>query len=214
MILTVHATKGGQGTSTVAAALAILNANARRRTLLVDTSHDLAAILATPETNGPGLADYLRAVDVTLGDVTTNVADRLDLINRGTGPIRFDTHTYGLLTSGLGTYDTVIIDAATHAPEWTIHAERTVLVTRPCYLALRRSTDLARRPDHIVFIAEPSRALDATDIETVTGAHITATIPFDPAIARTIDAGLLAARLPRTISRALRPLINIASLTR
>ena len=89
-----------------------------------------------------------------------------------------------------------------------------VLVTRPCYLALRRTTDLPRRPDHIVLISEPFCALDATDIETITGAHVTATIPFDPAIARTIDAGLLAARLPRTMSRALRPLINIASLTR
>ena len=81
-----------------------------------------------------------------------------------------------------------------------------VLVTRPCYLALRRST-ITPRPTHVVLINETGRALDAKDIEAVTGVPVTATIPYGLDIARTIDAGLLTTRLPRTLTRALRPLV-------
>ena len=59
-----------------------------------------------------------------------------------------------------------------------------------------------------MLINEPGRALDAKDIEAVTGVPVvTATVPYETAIARTIDAGLLTTRLPRSLARALRPLV-------
>jgi hypothetical protein len=41
-------------------------------------------------------------------------------------------------------------------------------------------------------------------VEAAVGAPVVATLTLDPAVARAIDAGLLAARLPRLIQRQLR----------
>ena len=212
-ITTVYATKGGQGVTTITAALAIVAARAGQRTLLIDTAGDLPAVLATPTDieQRPGLAEYLTpASRLAIEHVTTPVSDNLDLIHRGTGPVTFDTSTYGLLTSALGHYDHVIIDATEPTCAWTSHADHRLLVTRPCYLALRRAT-LGPRPTAIVLINEPGRALDARDIEAVLGMPVTATVPYAATIARAVDAGLLTTRLPRELTRALRPLLTSAA---
>ena len=71
-ITAVYATKGGQGVTTTAAALAILTARTGARTLLVDTAHDQPAILGLPDPTGPGLGDYLQpASRTTLAQITT-----------------------------------------------------------------------------------------------------------------------------------------------
>lgn len=210
--IAIYAAKGGQGTTTIAAALAITHAHAGHRTLLVDTGHDITAVLGHPDnTHQPGLADYITNTNITLADITTPTIENLDLITRGNGPIQFDTYTYGLALNGTSHYDTVIIDTTTDAHPWLNHTDETILVTRPCYLAARRAINLTRRPDHIALINEPARSINATDIATITGAPVTATIPYDPAIARAIDAGLLATRLPRQLTRALRPLTHGAA---
>lgn len=208
-ITAVYATKGGQGVTTTAATLAILTARAGRRTLLVDTTGDLAAILnITSDRTEPGLAEYLEpASHITLNTITTNITDSLDIIHRGNGPITYSTHTYGLLTNGLGQYDHVIIDTTDQDYAWTLPVNHRVLVTRPCYLALRRAP-FAPPPTAIVVINEPGRALNPNDIEAVIGIPVTATVPYTPTISRTIDAGLLNSRLPRELTRALRHVVT------
>ena len=47
-----------------------------------------------------------------------------------------------------------------------------------------------------MLVAEPGRALRVPDIERAIGVPVVATISHDPAVARAVDAGLLAARLP------------------
>jgi MinD-like ATPase involved in chromosome partitioning or flagellar assembly len=84
-IITVHATKGGQGVTTITAALGVLHAQAGLRTLLIDTGGDLPAILGKPEPLSVGLSDYLIDPTITLGDITITVSEGLDLIPRGTG---------------------------------------------------------------------------------------------------------------------------------
>jgi MinD-like ATPase involved in chromosome partitioning or flagellar assembly len=206
--ITVHATKGGQGVTTISAALGILHAQAGHRTLLIDTGGDLPAILGKPEPLSVGLSDYLIDPNFTLDDITITIREGLDLIPRGAGPINFDTYTYGLVTGGCDRYDTVIMDLGTApADTWNKHADETVIVTRPCYLAVRRAIHLPRRPSHVILVNEPGRALSAHDIEVVLGVPVTATIPVDIETARIIDAGLLTTRLPQHISRALRPII-------
>ena len=208
-ILTVYATKGGQGTTTTAAALAVTTNQQGQRVLLIDTDGDLPAILGHPQHHGPGLSDYIIDPNVTLADITVSIREGLDLIPRGTGPITFDTYTYGLVTGGCDHYDTVIIDLGTaNADDWHEHADETVIVTRPCYLAVRRAIHLPRRPSHVILINEPGRALSTHDIEVVLGVPVTATIPVDIETARIIDAGLLATRLPQHIHRALRPIVT------
>ena len=106
-ITTVYATRGGQDVTTITAALAIMSARAGNRTLLVDTGGDLPAILGLPDTDRPGLAEYLNpASRLAIEHVIAPVSDNLELIHRGTGPVTFDTSTYGLLTGALGHYDT------------------------------------------------------------------------------------------------------------
>jgi hypothetical protein len=84
-------------------------------------------------------------------------------------------------------------------------ADASLLVIRPCYLALRRATELPARPTGIVLVGEPGRALGRREVEDVTGVRVLADVDVEPSVARAVDAGLLAARLPRGLARALRP---------
>ena len=74
-------------------------------------------------------------------------------------------------------------------------------MTRPCYLALRRAVGVPFVPDHVVLIAEHQRALTERDVSLALALPVTS-VPYDPSIARAIDAGLLAARLPRCLAHA------------
>jgi hypothetical protein len=82
-------------------------------------------------------------------------------------------------------------------------AHRSLLVTRPCYLALRRAAHLALRPNGIVLVVEPGRALRASDIAAVIGAPVVAELPIDPAVSRALDAGLLLTRRPPSLFAAM-----------
>jgi pimeloyl-ACP methyl ester carboxylesterase len=100
----------------------------------------------------------------------------------------------------------VIVDAgSTPAPpaELVRGADHALLVTRPCYLALRAAIRHPARPTGIVLVDEPGRALGTRDIETSLGAPVVANVLLDPAVARAVDAGLLAARLPAGFRRAM-----------
>ena len=89
----------------------------------------------------------------------------------------------------------MIVDAGHRPP----NLGRVTLVTRCCYLALRRAL-AAPAADDVVVVAEPGRALTSTDVASVLGLPVVATIRYEPAVARTIDAGLLASRLPAAIA--------------
>ena len=56
----------------------------------------------------------------------------------------------------------------------------------------------------IVLVHEPGRALTARDVERSLGAPVVAELHYDPAVARAVDAGLLAARLPRSLAHSLK----------
>jgi hypothetical protein len=83
-------------------------------------------------------------------------------------------------------------------------ASVSLLVVRPCFLALRRSAAAPLRPSGVVVVAEPGRALGRREVEDVLRVPVRAEVPWDPAVARAVDAGLVAARLPRTLARSLR----------
>lgn len=76
--------------------------------------------------------------------------------------------------------------------------DRSYLVLRgPSFNALKRATLLGVRPTGVIVVAEDGRSLDGRDVEDVLGVRVVATIPVDPQVARTVDAGLFVARLPR-----------------
>jgi cellulose biosynthesis protein BcsQ len=79
-----------------------------------------------------------------------------------------------------------------------------LLVLRPCYLAVRRALQMAVVPSGIVMMQEAGRSLQRGDLETVLGVPVRAIVEVDPAVARAVDAGVLASRLPRSLARSLR----------
>lgn len=169
--------KGGQGCTVVAAAYALLQPE---RTLLIDWCGDSHAAL------GLSFTDTKYTINDGQLDIVTADAIVVDL-------------------DEFAQYHTVVMDRGVGAPTLGWQGEN-ILVTRHCYLALRKFVSLGdMQVDGIVTVGEPGRALTNTDVERVANARVLASIPFDPAIARCVDAGLLSTRLPQN----LRPLGNI-----
>ena len=79
-----------------------------------------------------------------------------------------------------------------------------LLVVRPCYLALRRAVRTRARADGVVLVVDAGRALDRRDVEQTLGLPVLCAVEADPAVARAVDAGLMATRLPRMLERTLR----------
>jgi hypothetical protein len=83
-------------------------------------------------------------------------------------------------------------------------AATSLLVLRPCFLALRRAVTAPIRPSGVVLVREPGRALGRRDVEAALGVPVRAELDVDPSVARAVDAGLLVTRLPRALTHALR----------
>jgi hypothetical protein len=210
--------KGGSGTTVVAAALAVLlTRRSDDGVLLVDLAGDAPAALGMPEPDGPGLAGWFAAGESVpadgLGRLEVPVSEGLDLLPRGRGPLGPSERADVL--AGILAADTrsVVIDVG--VPRWgddavdpaagvlATSASESLLVTRACYLSLRRLVAAPVRPSGVVLVTEAGRALTRHDIEQVIGVGVVAEVLVDPAVARAVDAGLLAGRLPRSLERAL-----------
>ena len=76
------------------------------------------------------------------------------------------------------------------------------MVTRPCYLALRRAVGDPRlaRSSGAILVDEPGRVLDADDVAAVLGVPVVARFPVRADIARAVDAGVLRDRLPAALA--------------
>ncbi|MFZ9629245.1 MAG: hypothetical protein ACO3C1_07815 [Ilumatobacteraceae bacterium] len=195
--------KGGSGTTVVACALALVLGR-HRPTLLVDLAGDAPAALGLTEPTGPGVSDWTTSAmgDVeAIGRLSTHVTGSVHLAPRGSGPVPAAriAHLYDALAALDGE---VIVDGGTDMPSPDLGASVTsLLVVRPCYLALRRAVTAGVTPTGVVVVHEPGRALTSKDIARAIGAPVVADVPFDPAIARAVDAGLLATRLPRSLEQ-------------
>lgn len=178
--ITLVGARGGQGASTVAAALAA-SLSADTPTALL--SHEPLAV-----------AQLLGAMPPLPGEAV-EVAPEFMLAGLD-GPRA----------------ETTVIDAgrATTAPE--MEGERYAVVRGPCYLALATLVSLSLRLDGVVLVAEPGRAMGAEDVTAVLEVPVLATIPVHPAVARTVDAGLLAVKA-RCLA-AFRPLDALAGNSR
>jgi len=197
--------KGGSGTTVVAATLALSCPTA---SLLVDLDGELPAVLGLPEPSGQGVADWLGsdAPPGALDDLAVFVDRTTRLIPRGTRAVDLRSTRWAELAAWLATGPASVIDAGTNPPSVDLldGDVRSLLVTRACYLALRRAAAAPCRPDGVVLVSEPGRALRAADVARAVGAPVVASVSHDPAIARAVDSGLLTARLPRLLTRELR----------
>lgn len=175
---TFYSAKHGQGTTTVAVAAALVAARSGP-VHLVSAGPDAATIIGIAQPDAyPVEARRGLWLHQEMPDADHYQPNAAYVIDAGTDP----SETYGVA----------------------------YLVTRPCYLALRRAmtTTSMIRPDGLVVITEPGRALSVEDVAGVLETPVRAVIPQDPAVARAIDAGLLASRLPRTLARPLGAVID------
>jgi hypothetical protein len=214
MIVTCWSVKGGSGTSVVAAGLAVAWAG-DRPVLAVDLAGDLPAVLGLAAPTGPGVHDWLQAGSgvgaAALQALAVDAGPGLRVLHRG-GPAagaaaddirrdvtegRWAAFAEAMAAAG----SDVVIDAglAPLPPGLGATSQASLLVLRPCFLALRRVPTAGDVPAGAVVINEPGRALGRRDIERVLGIRIAAEMRVDPAVARAVDAGLLLSRLPSSL---------------
>lgn len=206
-IYELRGAKGGVGTSTIAAALAI---GISPPSYIVDLGGDQPYLLGIPHPLGNGVTDWLHAGSIAhMQDCTYDALNRtrvtvidqgLYLIPHGHTPIgnmRADR-----LGGALVGYGNVIIDNAAHADIGTIDTEQhiKVLVTTSCYMAITKGVALARdwRPDVIINVADTARSLSSSDVGRSIGAPVVI-VPHDQQTARNVDAGLLNGKMPATL---------------
>jgi len=209
MLLACWSSKGGAGTTVVAATLALVLGRSRADgALLADLAGDAPAALGLCDPANPGLAGWLAAgPDVppdALHRLEVAAADRLGLLHRGTGPLdpaRADVLARLLADDGRAVVADCGTDPSGAALTIAASATRCLLVTRACFLALHRALTLPLRPSGIVLLTEPGRALGRIDVERTIGAPVVAEVAVDPQVSRAVDAGLLTTRLPRSLAR-------------
>ena len=221
MFLSFWSVKGGSGTTVVAVAKALELARSEPDgVLLVDLAGDAAAVLGCPEPDGPGISEWLsRGPSVPpdgLARLERPVATGLTTIGWGHTPVGPAEVERAQVLAALLAADVrpVLVDCGLvhddgSPPDdiravFACAATHSWLVTRSCYLSLRRATRAAHRPSGVVLVREPGRALDATDIEHILEVPVVCEVEWDPAIARAVDGGLLARRLPRALGHAVR----------
>lgn len=204
MLIACWSVKGGSGTSVVAAALALQLARSGDTTL-VDMGGDAPAILGLPEPDGPGVSEWLAAGNVDAGGlsrVSMSAAPGLRLVPLGREPLPESGGER--LAAALAGPANVVIDCGSRIGTGpglgaASAASISLLVVRPCYLALRRAISAPLRPSGLVIVDEGERSLGQTDVAEVLGVPVRAVIPWDPRVARAVDAGLLVARMPRSL---------------
>ncbi|MDP9072524.1 MAG: hypothetical protein M3N68_14820 [Actinomycetota bacterium] len=211
MLIACWSVKGGSGTTVVAAALALILArSAAPGTVAVDLAGDLPAVLGLPEPTGAGVSDWLGAgPDVpsdALARLEVDAGQGLRLLPRGAGPLAAAGGER--LASALCGHGRVVVDCSSGSEPVGLavaaSASLSLLVLRPCYLALRRALAAPLRPSGVILVDEPGRSLGRGDVEEVLGVPVRARVAWDPTVARCVDAGLLAGRVPRALERALR----------
>lgn len=193
--------KGGSGTSVVAAALA-LHLATTDPAWLIDLAGDAPAVLGVDAAGAPGVGDWMRssvATPESLHALSIRVVENCALIPLGE---RDPSGDVGLLARALDGCRAVI-DAGCGEPPPALagRAEHSLLVIRPCVLALWRAQRISRPPTGVVLVVEPGRALKQRDVAAILGAPVVAEVRVDPAVTSAVDLGVFATRAPRSLMR-------------
>ncbi|MCY4294798.1 MAG: hypothetical protein OXC58_08205 [Acidimicrobiaceae bacterium] len=215
MIIWYWSVKGGVGTSVVAAATAIRLASADREATLVDLAGDQPALLGLTSGAGSGeagIGDWVAAGEGVaadaIGRLLLDVAPGLRLLPRGSKPA-VETESQSrrrlvLALEMLARTGAVVVDAGLDASAVRSvlgSGHRSVCVLRSCYLALNRAQQVPGPYDHVVLVEEPGRALRVRDVAAAIAASRVEAVPWDPRVARAVDAGTIVSMLPPPLRR-------------
>ena len=229
MLLALWSPKGGSGTSVLVAACALVLARDAQGARVADLAGDQPAIFglaADPET---GLVDWLGAGPEAPADalerLSVTAAPGVTLVPRGSrdrplAPVAAAESGAALAVALRDGPVPTIADAgsaASPAARALVEvADASVVVVRGCYLTLRRAvhSPLLARAVGVALVDEPGRSLGPSEVRDVLDRPVLARIPYKAPLARSVDAGVLAARLPDPLARpATRLLTRVGVLT-
>jgi Mrp family chromosome partitioning ATPase len=210
-VLVCWSVGGGVGTSVVVAGLALAAVRDGDRALVVDLGGDQPTLFGAADPPGSGLAEWLGAGP----DVPDGARERLErelvagiaLLHRGSGPLEA-VRVPSLAVDLAAEQRAVLVDAGVvlaggAAEAFVKAADRSLLVTRACPVALRRVERLPILPSGVVVVRDRRRAVTWQDVAAATGAPVVAELEVDPAVAAAVDAGLSRRPLPRSFLRVL-----------
>ena len=218
MLTMLWAAKGGTGTTFVSCALALAH---RHTTLIVDLDGDVPDALGLPPNDRPGAHDWLRsdAPPEHLPDLLVSATDDLVVMPAHASDTERSTEAiapqrWAALADWCSEWHargerSVVVDAGPGSPPESLVdvADRALLVTRRCYLALSAAHRFTGNATGIVLIDEDGRTLPSRGVTDAVGAPIAATVRYDRAAYQALDAGLLHTPLPRAVRRHLAPLV-------
>lgn len=206
MFIIFTSPKNGNGVTVTAASYALLSAIRGTRTVLIDLCGDQPAALGMQEPSEPGVNDWLS--ETSSGDASQLLTlgrecmGGLLVVHRGSQFISGEPRWSALADAIASLPYTVVVDAGVgQLPTQLTHsATKVITVVKPCYLTLRRATQLPT-PSSVFVVKEDGRALTVKDVGHVLNAPIDAEIPYEPAIGRAVDAGLLPSRVEQLLGR-------------
>jgi cellulose biosynthesis protein BcsQ len=222
VLLALWSPKGGSGTSVFTAACAVVLARDARElgsaggARVADLDGDQPAIFGLGADPELGLVDWLRAgpeaPTEALDRLLVEVAPGVGLLPQGGGArvlapvVAAEAGAALAVALGDGPVPTLVDCGAADEPATRAVievADVAVVVLRGCYLALRRAV---RAPAlacsaGAVLLDESGRSLQAHDVSDVLDLPVLARVAVKPAVARAVDAGVLATRLPDPLGR-------------
>ena len=211
MLISMWSLKGGQGTSATAALAAVRAAkNHSQAVRLVDLGRDQPAIFGTAEVSDSWLSRRTHSDQGAdaLDRALVELAPNLSLLPRGDGPLN-PRRAGELIEWHKAENTTTIVDVGTlgrgrdEGFADSVHlkiiaeSDQSIMVTRACYLALRRAVNPPVRPTGVVLVTEAGHVLTRSDCERFIGTLVVATVATDPDIARAVDSGMLSTRIPK-----------------
>jgi MinD superfamily P-loop ATPase len=215
MLIILSSPKGGSGTSVVTASLAIVSSSSTP-TLLVDLAGDQAAIMGLPEPP-VGINDWTNGMTHReFDEILIACNDNLQLAPFGSSAVEiFSTSAWGNLARELMQRESngvnIIIDFGQGDLPLAFNklADMHFMVTRPCYLSLRRAVNIEQKFSGVIVVQEHDRVLTTSDVESVMKLKCVAEVPYSSEISRRVDSGLLISRLPAPLHAALSPLVSL-----
>lgn len=195
MLTSLWSMKGGEGVTT-AAALAAVGASAGRPTLLVDLCGDQTVMFGTGNSTA-GIGDWSRGTAHTayLQGVEIPVTDTLSILDRGRQGFKWGDGREDRLVDWLRSQRRqVIVDAGTIDPfsrnegedlelrKAIIHnSDRSLVVTSPGYVALRKASLNLIRPDGAIVVDPPHTPVwGLEDVTAAIDTPVVACLPYSP----------------------------------
>lgn len=213
MVVCCWSAKGGAGTTVVATSLAsVLARRSSVGALLVDLAGDVPAVVGLcDDPSRPGVSDWLREGPEVPADglarLEVGLGRGVSMVPRGGGPLPVERAAELAAMLAVDPRP-VVVDAGVvsvgHASAVVAaSAVQSLLVTRACFLSLRRAMAAPVRASGVVLVLEEGRSLTASDVEAALGVPVRAAVTVTVQVARAVDAGVLLARVPRSLEREL-----------